>query len=59
VLKWWDSLLADAFKTKDYADFCEKTFSLPVYEDSATFKQYVLRGYPEFGKAIAALPVKQ
>jgi tripartite-type tricarboxylate transporter receptor subunit TctC len=59
VRKWWDSLLADAFNTKEYADFCEKTFSLPVYEDSAAFKQFVLRGYPEFGKAIAALPAKQ
>jgi tripartite-type tricarboxylate transporter receptor subunit TctC len=59
VLKWWDSLLAEVVKTKEYAEFCEKTFSLPVYEDSATFKQYVMRGYPEFGKALAALPSRQ
>jgi tripartite-type tricarboxylate transporter receptor subunit TctC len=56
VTKWWDSLLAEAVKTKEYADFCEKTFSLPFYEDSATFRQFVMRGYPEFGKAIAVLP---
>lgn len=58
VRAWWDSLLAEAFKTKEFAEYCEKTYSLPVYEDSATFKQFVMRGYPEFGKALQALNMK-
>ena len=58
VLRWWDSLLAELFKTKEFAEYCEKTYSLPVYEDSATFKQFVMRGYPEFGKAVQSLGIK-
>jgi hypothetical protein len=45
-------------KTKEYADLCERTFSLEAYADSASFRQYVMRGYPEFGKALAALGLK-
>ncbi len=53
VIQWWDSLLAEVVKTKEYAELCEKISALPAYQDSAGFKQFVARGYADLGKALA------
>jgi len=58
VPKWWDALLSEMVKTKEYAELCEKIFLLPSYSDGASFKRMVVRGYPEFGKALASQPAK-
>jgi len=56
VTQWWDSLLAELAKTKEYAELCEKIAAQVAYQDGAGFKQFVSRGYVDLGKALAAQP---
>ncbi|MBV8031709.1 MAG: tripartite tricarboxylate transporter substrate binding protein, partial [Betaproteobacteria bacterium] len=53
AVKWWDALLSEVSRTKEYAALCEKIFALPSYAGSAAFRRMVVSGYPEFGKALA------
>ena len=51
-IKWWDALLAEISRTREYAELCDKIFALTSYADSASFKRMVTGGYAEFGKAL-------
>ena len=52
AIKWWDALLAEISRTREYAELCDKIFALPSYADSASFKRMVTGGYADFGKAL-------
>ena len=52
AIQWWDALLAEISRTREYAELCDKIFALPSYADSASFKRMVTGGYAEFGKAL-------
>jgi len=56
AIKWWDSLLAEISKTREYAELCDRIFLLPAYADSVSFRRMVLTGYPQFGRALSAQP---
>jgi len=59
VVQWWDSLLAEIARSKEYAELCEKIAAIPAYQDSAGFKQYVTKGYADIGRVLATLPPSQ